>query len=163
MKHIISLLFLCVGLSLSAQTTLYVQPIEGEQQAFSLTEKPKITFGEGSMSIASASGTQNFELDKVQNLSFTRQGGSAIQALTDPNASILLFPNPVKEEMTLNILDPAKGLRYSIYDLNGRKIQTETISSSKTQIRVGAFRTGVYLLNVEENGAIVQSFKVVKE
>ncbi len=67
-----------------------------KQQAFSLTEKPKITFGEGSMSIASASGTQNFELDKVQNLSFTRQGGSAIQALTDPNASILLFPNPVK-------------------------------------------------------------------
>jgi len=157
-------LVLCLNIGLSAQN-LYVQPIGGgEQEAFAIANKPKITFSQQTMSIATTVATEkNFPLSQVQNLSFVKNQSTSI-ALNDVLTNqIRLYPNPVEDVLTLEVQIPTQGLRYRILDMNGRLINTNVLNSATTLIQMDNYRTGTYIISVDQNGQPIQSFKIVKK
>ncbi len=161
-KIIVTVVCVALGLTLSAQTKLYVQLMdENEQKEFAIADKPKITFNQVDQKMTVAG--QTFELNKVQNLSFTKNNTSEIITITQDNNKITLFPNPVKEELNLNFETVSPEMSYRIYDLSGKQIKKDRIHSVNTQIRMQDFRTGTYVLMVERDGQPIQSFKIVKQ
>ena len=143
---------------------LYVQPIGGgEQISFALADKPKITFGSGTVTIDETV----FQLANVQNLSFVRNENENENEInvTAPNfnGKIFLYPNPVQNELQLSIQVPAEGLTYRIFDINGRLMRTEKIHSETTTINVQDFRSSIYIFNIDQNGKQIQSFTIIKQ
>ncbi|HEY4629528.1 MAG TPA: T9SS type A sorting domain-containing protein, partial [Flavobacterium sp.] len=69
------------------------------------------------------------------------------------------YPNPVKNMFYLQLLDEQN--RIVLADMLGRKILEEDVKSSHT-LNMSAFKTGVYLLRVE-NSHGVQNVKIIKE
>jgi len=156
-----SLLLLFYGLVLSTTTTaknIYVQTLGvGEQVPFSILDKPKITFENRAMIVNEV----QFHLSDVQNLSFVRNSLTIIPDIDIVRAS--LYPNPVKEELTLIVHIPIEGMVYQIFDLTGNQIKTGFIRSETTQIDMRSFRAGTYILTILQNGQFLQSFKIIKQ
>ena len=69
------------------------------------------------------------------------------------------YPNPVKNLFYLQLLDEQN--RIVLTDMLGRKIMEEVVKSSHI-FNMSAYKTGVYLLRVE-NSHGVQNIKIVKE
>ncbi|MBA4317387.1 MAG: hypothetical protein C0412_03205 [Flavobacterium sp.] len=69
------------------------------------------------------------------------------------------YPNPVKNVFHLQLLDEQNQI--ILTDMLGRKILEEDVKSSHT-LNMSAFKTGVYLLRVE-NSHGVQNVKIIKE
>ena len=155
-KILILILFFSVGLCLTGQN-LYVQPISGEQVAFSLADKPKITFGTGTLIVQQTT----FQLTDIQNLSFIPKGSTGIEMhLKDDK--IFVFPNPVKDELSLVVQNP-QGLSYRLFDMLGKQLMSDQIRSETTQINMQNFRAGVYVMHLLNNGQQIQSLKIIKQ
>ena len=69
------------------------------------------------------------------------------------------YPNPVKNVFHLQLLDEQN--RIILTDMLGRKILEEEVKSSHT-LNMSAYKTGVYLLRVE-NSRGIQNVKIIKE
>jgi len=164
MKKIFTItIFFAMGLCLSAQN-LYVQPIDSDQQvAFNLANNPEITFANRVMSIEMQGSSQNFQLTNVQNFSFAQRQSTGNVAVTVENSNIRLYPNPVQDELTLEIPNPEKGTTYRIINLNGAVVEAGQAPSSLTKINMQHFASGIYVLTVERGGQQIQSFRVVKQ
>jgi endo-1,3(4)-beta-glucanase len=69
------------------------------------------------------------------------------------------YPNPVKNKFYMQLLDEQN--RIILTDMLGRKILEEEVKSSHT-LNMSAYKTGVYLLRVE-NSRGIQNVKIIKE
>ncbi len=75
---------------------------------------------------------------------------------------IAAFPNPVREEMTVNGLQ--QGQRLHITDVAGRIIYRAVAAGGTAHISMAAFAPGIYYLKIMTNeGAPVKALKMVKE
>jgi len=158
-KILTSTILLFAVIYLQAQN-LYVQPVGGgEQTPFALADKPKITFGDGTITI---DGT-TFQLTDIQNLSFVRNENQTNVTTLNFDGKIFLFPNPVQDELQLDIRIPAEGLSFRVFDINGRLMRTEKINSATTTINVQDFRSGIYIFKIDQNGKPIQSFRIIKQ
>jgi hypothetical protein len=158
-KILITTILFAVGLSQQAQN-LYVQPMTGEQVAFVLADNPKITFADRVMTVAA----QNFPLNTIRNLSFVKtetDGGTNIATIQ--KTGINLFPNPVGDELTLEIKEELQNLTFRIFDMNGRSMQTSRALSPQTVINMQHYQSGIYILVIEQGGQRIQSFQIVKQ
>jgi hypothetical protein len=75
-----------------------------------------------------------------------------------------LFPNPADNSITLKLTNqPIK--RVSIYDLQGRIVYWHELenSSNRSDIDVGIFNSGLYVVQVESIDGIVSSSKFIKK
>jgi hypothetical protein len=162
MKKFLNLAILCVfGLSLQAQN-LYVHLIDGSAPTvFSLAHKPTMTFGEGSKKIETATANQTFQLNTVRSISFKAPTSNIAVAME--NEKFQLFPNPVKDELTLTTDISVNGLRFRIFDMNGKQQKTGRITAQETKIDMQNFRTGVYMFHIDRNGHVILSYKIVKQ
>jgi len=160
-KLLITTAILAMAICLQAQN-LYVQPITGEQVAFILADNPTITFANRVMSV----NTTTFPLAQVRNLSFVKHETdttpSTIATILG-ESGIYLFPNPVRDELTLEIKENLQNLTYRIFDMNGRLIATGRALSPQTVINMQHYQSGTYILTVEQNGQRIQSFQIVKQ
>ena len=164
-KILFTTLLLSASLCLSAQS-LYVQTIDnGQQTAFAFEHNPKITFNNRAATVetrGTSPSQQTFQLTNVQNFSFVSRGSSSIRLIAE-DLGIQLFPNPVKDELTLEIEKPSQGITYRIFDFNGRSIATGQALDAQTKIDMQGFTAGNYILSVVKDGQQVQSFKIVKQ
>jgi hypothetical protein len=159
-KILTTTIIFAIGLSLQAQN-LYVQPVTGAQVAFVLAEKPKITFADRVMTVATAT----FPLGEVRNLSFVKTDGPGETRITTSltETGINLFPNPVRDELTLEIPETLDNLTYRIFDMTGRLIETGRATSPQTVVNMHSYQSGSYILVVEQGGVRIQSFQIVKQ
>jgi len=158
-KILITTILFAAGLSLQAQN-LYVQPMTGEQVAFVLADNPKITFADRVMTVAA----QNFPLNTVRNLSFVKaEPDGSTNIATIQETGISLFPNPVRDELTLEIKEDLQNLTFQIFDMNGRSMQTGRALSPQTVINMQHYQAGIYILVIEQGGQRIQSFQIVKQ
>jgi len=157
-KTLITVIFFAVGLSLQAQN-LYVQPITGEQIPFVL-EETRITFADRVMTV----GTTPFQLGEVRNLSFVATGGNDTRIVTVLGENdIRVFPNPVRDELTLEVREDLQNLTFRMFDLSGRQMSTGRVLSPQTVIDMSLYASGTYILIIEQGGQRVQSFQIVKQ
>jgi len=153
-KAVLTKLFALLVICLSAQN-LYVQSITGEQTVFTIVENPKITFGNGTVII----NETEFRLNNVQKLSFFNTATSIVAI--NSVEKILVFPNPVSDELTLIVENP-QGLNFRLFDMSGQQLLFDQIHSQTTTISMQNFRAGTYILHIDRNGQSVQSLQIVK-
>lgn len=75
---------------------------------------------------------------------------------TKPEASFTLYPNPVKDELTITLSGLADDTGATIYDLTGRQVLVQKLNG--TTINVGALPSGIYIVRINNSAA-----KFVKE
>jgi hypothetical protein len=86
--------------------------------------------------------------------------GGAIVAVTDLElqTKVTLFPNPVKDYLSVKLSNNEEVVTISIYNLLGKKIKT----SQKNKINISNFQKGVYFLEVRTNNGYKISKKILK-
>lgn len=78
--------------------------------------------------------------------------------------TVLLYPNPIKNHLELEVENLNDGLRYSILDSNGNLLRENKIVNLKTDLNLETLPSGVYLFLVySESNSRIESFKFIKE
>jgi hypothetical protein len=83
---------------------------------------------------------------------------------TTLNISLIAFPNPTSNNLTLQISDyNNEKLGFQLYDLQGKLLTSGLVTAQQTQINAESLPPATYFINVvnQENKKI-QSFKIIK-
>lgn len=79
------------------------------------------------------------------------------------NISLSAYPNPTTAGLTLEILDSElPDLNYQVFDLQGRLLQSQKITRSRTHIELGHLATATYLVKVNQGNKEVKTFQIIK-
>ena len=76
------------------------------------------------------------------------------------------YPNPATEQLTIEVdRKEAQGrkLSYYLYDLNGRLLQQQEISGSKTKLLMEELAAATYILKVSAGHKELKSFRILKK
>lgn len=77
---------------------------------------------------------------------------------------IALFPNPVRDIMTINLGRTVKETLMHIYDVNGREVLSQILVQEKNAIDLQQFVTGVYIVKLMEVAQKESKFfKIIKD
>jgi hypothetical protein len=71
--------------------------------------------------------------------------------MNDKSADILLFPNPVKNEINLKLDFPLEGKTYEITDQNGKIVLRSILHGQSNSIQIDHLKEGNYTLRLKEN------------
>jgi hypothetical protein len=80
------------------------------------------------------------------------------------NISLIAFPNPTTENLTLQISDyNNEKLSYQLFDMQGKQLSNGQITAQKTEIYMNSLPAATYFVNVvNQENKKVQSFKIIK-
>ena len=83
---------------------------------------------------------------------------------TELNSSLSVFPNPILDNLTLQISDYYnEKLSFHLYDLQGKSLNKEQIIAEQTQINTSSLPPATYFIEVlNQENKHVQSFKIIK-
>lgn len=79
------------------------------------------------------------------------------------NLSISAYPNPVTDKLILSVDNfELSTLNYQLYNINGRFLQTQELTGSKTQIDMETYSPAIYFVRVISGNQVVKEFKIIK-
>lgn len=79
------------------------------------------------------------------------------------NLKMAVFPNPTVNLLSLSVQDyDSSSMSFVLRDLNGRQLQSGSISSEETKIQMESYASAVYFLQVMRNGKPTKTFKIIK-
>ncbi len=83
---------------------------------------------------------------------------------TQLNNLLSIFPNPIVDNLTLQISDYNKEkLSYQLFDMQGKLLSNAQIIAQQTQIKTASLPPATYLIKVKnQENKHVQSFKIIK-
>lgn len=83
--------------------------------------------------------------------------GTGPSNLTEENMDVLVYPNPVKELLTITA---AKNVRFTVTDLSGRKVKASDVFQMNNQVDVSELEKGTYLIRLESGSGkqVIRSF-----
>jgi len=83
---------------------------------------------------------------------------------TENLIKINVYPNPATDYVNLEIqLQDSQKLIYQLYDMNGRCLRSENISSEISVINLANYSSNTYILNVyTTEKKLLKSFKILK-
>lgn len=76
------------------------------------------------------------------------------------------FPNPFVSDITVTINDALmskSNYAAQLYDLQGKKVFSQNLSFNQNTLNITGIAAGMYVLNVQKNGATVLQEKIVKQ
>ena len=76
-------------------------------------------------------------------------------------AKISIYPNPVRNELTVDLPQNLDNGRIEIYNLIGSKVYSQPLTATKA-FDVSALETGIYMARISEAGRIVSTKKFTK-
>ena len=80
-------------------------------------------------------------------------GTQTLNLTSELQSSIKLYPNPVDDQVTLDLGNYAFAkAEYIIYDLSGKQLRTGTIVEPQSRINISEFASGMYLMQVNIDG-----------
>ena len=144
-------------LNFTTTSQLKVVSFEVERSAdgLSFTTIGTVT-GEGAKSQYAYIDVQPLPSMNYYRLKMINQNGSysyskMLAIRYDKNASITIFPNPAKEEITVQLHMPAGAVSLQIIDGMGRRVKTMTLQSSgntlSTAIDISGLAVGQYYIH----------------
>lgn len=77
----------------------------------------------------------------------------------------VVYPNPTENiaQLQLNGFEiPAGGLLATLYDGNGKQLQSVTVTNDLTAFQIGQYATGTYYLEVRDGKRVLKTFKIVR-
>lgn len=79
------------------------------------------------------------------------------------NLLVSVYPNPSASFINLNVGNQKVDLlSFRLYDVNGKLLTNQKITSTETIIQMEAFAKGNYFLKVLDNKSEMKTFKIVK-
>jgi len=79
------------------------------------------------------------------------------------NLSVTAYPNPTTDYLTLRIDEfEISNLSYQLYDINGKLLQNEKITSDQTSIVMSNLVPSSYFVKVIQGNKEVKTFKIIK-
>ncbi len=78
----------------------------------------------------------------------------------------VVYPNPTENlaQLQLNGFEiPAGGLRATLYDGTGKRLQTLPVTDDLTPFQIGQYATGTYYLEVRDEKRILKTFKIIRK
>lgn len=124
-----------------------------------------------------SNGSSSYSIGQVAYINATGTNGSINQGVQQPfeiftlgenefpeiQLMMSVYPNPTASFITLNIQNHSlETVHFELFDLNGRLIQSQSITTSETQIAMEHLASAVYLLNVVEQNKVLKTFKIIK-
>tara|TARA_B110000503_G_C7073104_1_gene381699 strand:+ start:79 stop:555 length:477 start_codon:yes stop_codon:yes gene_type:complete len=125
-----------------------------------------------------AGGSFSFTVGQVFYTSNTSSAGAVsqgvqqvfeIQTLSNTGLSTVqltavTYPNPTTDDVVLKIIDTGlENLQYTLFDLNGKTIDSKKIRTSSTQITMKNYSIGLYLLKLTKKNQPIKTFKIIKK
>jgi hypothetical protein len=126
-------------------------------------------------------GTVNYTVGQIAYSTNSGTNGSVVEGIQQPYeisvisgiehseinlATISANPNPVVEYLNLNItensIDSGKYM-VSLYDVNGKLLQTQKITIAETKIEMSQYKAGTYFLRVLSGDQLIKNFKIIKQ
>ena len=87
----------------------------------------------------------------------------AVKQVTNEEGVLSIYPNPVRNELKVNMGGNLETVSVSVTDMFGRRMLNKTFTSAST-INTSKFAAGVYMVTVtDKNGVIIKQDKIVKE
>jgi hypothetical protein len=83
---------------------------------------------------------------------------SVIILINNGNSSVSLYPNPARDEVTINAGNDLLNTKADLYDANGRLLQTFVITSIPQTTNIQHLANGLYIIKFA-NGASVKLVK----
>ena len=123
-------------------------------------------------------GTSSFTVGQVFYTSNASSTGSVsqgvqqafeIQTLSNPGLltvqlTAVTYPNPTTDYVVLKITDTAlENLQYTLFDVNGKTIVSNKITTSSTEITMKNYSIGMYLLKLTKKNQPLKTFKIIKK
>jgi hypothetical protein len=99
------------------------------------------------------SGTIDVILDPAINTTHTIIEGSSLSLTDESLADVSIYPNPVKNELTIKTTELLTDKIASIFDVNGKRLFSTKLDSY--QLNVSYLQTGFYILRIESNGRFI--------
>ena len=122
-------------------------------------------------------GTVAYSIGQVAYTTNTGSSGSVGQGVqhayeiftvdieeTTLSISLIAFPNPTADNLTLQISDFNKEkLTYQFYDIGGKLLSNGQVTGQQTEINTSSLPPATYFINVlNQEDKKVQSFKIIK-
>ena len=80
------------------------------------------------------------------------------------NLQFLAYPNPTTDILTLSIVNfNFSDLTYSLFDINGRVIQSKKITENLTNIDMKNQQSAIYFLKITANNKEIKTYKIIKK
>jgi hypothetical protein len=166
--RLFTLLLLSLGFSgLHAQNVLKVTEKTGTQTFYALSNIRKLTFPAGNLLINKTDGSlQMFAYSKIRLLNFGGTLNNINQPVLQEDGGLLLYPNPVINELTLVYQSIYKGsLQIDIVDLHGKVVFTKTAyqteGTNQLNINLSNLPKGFYLCRLTR-GLTIETIKFLK-
>lgn len=124
-----------------------------------------------------SNGSSSYSIGQVAYINAIGTNGSINQGVQQPfeiftlgddefpeiQLMMSVYPNPTASFVTLTLQNYSlENVRFELFDLNGRLIQSQSITTSDTQIAMEHLASAVYLLNVMEQNKVLKTFKIIK-
>ena len=128
---------------------------------------------------SSSGGNLCFSIGQLVYTSFTGSNGKVIQGVQQPyeqpssgsknesiyNPEIFVFPNPVHNEIFIDrSIYQESQLISNIYDLTGKMVQSNSLTTDIEKINISGLSQGIYFLQIIDNtdNKIIQSIQLIK-
>ena len=124
---------------------------------------------------ATGDGSVSFSVGQTAYITAANENGSLTQGVQQAyviteetgieitQIQLRAFPNPTNDVLNLQINGgDFKNVSYALYNNTSKLVAKGTVNGSDTQISMGAYKAGVYFLEVKADGKAVKRFKVVK-
>ncbi|MBL7887834.1 MAG: T9SS type A sorting domain-containing protein [Flavobacterium sp.] len=128
-------------------------------------------------SVTGSNGSVSFSIGQIDYVTAIGNGGTATQGVQQPfeivtlsgeeyaqiTLQMMIYPNPTISFVNLKIDDSDfQDLCYQLFDLNGREIANQKITTSETKIELENLSQAIYLLNVNDKNKTLKTFKIIK-
>jgi hypothetical protein len=129
---------------------------------------------------ASGSGGRvSYTVGQIGYTTHTGATGSVAQGVQQPyeisvetgleytkiNLVVSAYPNPTTDYLILTVKDfelSTLPLSFSLYDINGKLLQTEKIEGSETSIVMSGLVSNIYLVKIVQGNKEAKTFKIIK-
>ncbi len=142
-------------------TTLQAQQVIATGGDFNSNTSGSVSYTIGELAIATYSSGDIVLMEGFQpgNISIP----DAID-LTIVDFAINAYPNPVVAELKLQITNAQeKGLRYQIFDMNGKLLKQNRIQAEETTISFSNMTNASYILKISNASSDIKSFTIIKK
>jgi hypothetical protein len=146
--------------------------------SFSLSAQYNFTSSSGELKGSGGSASQS--IGQIAYTYIQSDSGSLKQGVIQPyqisvisgedisniELSLKAFPNPVFNILNLlvdeNFINKDQELEYQLFDINGRLLEANNISTALTEITVSQYPPAAYFLQVRAKNKPIKIFKIVK-
>ncbi|WP_458628352.1 FG-GAP-like repeat-containing protein [Winogradskyella sp. PC D3.3] len=107
-----------------------------------------------SITIYWPSGTVDFIANPAINTTHTIVEGSALSVIDETLSDVSIYPNPVKDALTIKTSADVTGKIATVFDINGKRVLNLKLKS--ITVDVSNLTSGVYFLRLESEGKVIK-------